>query len=291
VHKNYLASVAYAYITTPDRKYYSYQPIPMYLNNIWDTSAPARMIATGSSFWWAIQSTRPHQLQNFSSHAQPMAALIETEFWSTRTIVEDGHQFWRTYFAFDGKHDVIPTFVPIYQDAVLSSGYRATLRAQFVQLQRWAYGASDIPYVAVKGFFTKNNAPKFDVLLKWLRLTESHVSRATSPLILAGAAWAPILANPDGRDSIVAHQLPGIASILQTVALMGVPLMIYLSFTILPKRPKHYKFRRHILMLLQWVLLPPMSIIYGSLTALDSQTRLFLGKYLDKFVVTDKAVK
>jgi len=291
VHTNYLNSVAYAYITTPNRHNHSYQPIPMYLNNIWDTAAPARMIATGSSFWWSVQSTRPHQLRNFSSHAQPMTALLQTNYWSSRTIVEDGHQYWRTYFAFDGQHDVIPTFVPIYQDAVLSGSYRHTLKAQFIQLRRWAYGASDIAYVATKAFFTKNDVPKLDASLKLLRLVETHVSWATAPLILAGAAWAPILANPDGRDSIVAHQLPGIAALLQTVALLGVPVMIYLSFQILPKRPARYKRHRTFGMLIQWVLLPPLSIIYGAFTALYSQTRLLLGKYLDKFDLTEKHVQ
>ena len=38
--------------------------------------------------------------------------------------------------------------MPIYQDAVLSSTYVKTLKAQFIQLRRWAYGASDVPYVA-----------------------------------------------------------------------------------------------------------------------------------------------
>ena len=290
VHPNYLASVAYAFITRPNRNNLSYQPIPMYLNNIWDTAAPARIIATGSSFWWAIQSTRPHQLRNFSSHAQPMTALLQTDYWSVRTIVEDGHQYWRTYFALDGQHDVVPTYVPIYQDAVLSEDYRKTLKAQFTQLRRWAYGASDIAYVATKAFHTPNNINKGDAFLKFMRLVESHVSWATAPLILAGAAWAPILANPDGRDNIVAHQLPGIAALLQTVALFGVPAMIFLSFKILPDRPKRYTPRRNVFMLIQWILLPIVSIIYGALSAQNSQLRLFLGKYLDKFDLTEKNV-
>jgi hypothetical protein len=67
-------------------------------------------------------------LRNFSAHAQPMAALIDTDFWSVRTIVEDGHQYWRTWFRYDGKHDVYPIYVPIYQDAVLTDSYKRTLK-------------------------------------------------------------------------------------------------------------------------------------------------------------------
>jgi hypothetical protein len=37
------------------------------------------------------------------------------------------------------------------------------------------------------------------------------------------------------------------------------------------------------------VLMPVTSIVYGALAALNSQSRLFIGKYLDKFDVTEKA--
>jgi hypothetical protein len=65
----------------------------MFTNNIWDAPAPMRVIATGNSYWMLIQGLRQHMLRNFSAHAQPLASLIETDFWSRRTIVEDGHQF------------------------------------------------------------------------------------------------------------------------------------------------------------------------------------------------------
>jgi hypothetical protein len=44
-------------------------------------------------------------------------------------------------------------------------------------------------------------------------------------------------------------------------------------------------------MMLQWIYLPVTSIVFGSLAALNSQTRLMFGRYLDKFDVTEKAVK
>jgi hypothetical protein len=44
-------------------------------------------------------------------------------------------------------------------------------------------------------------------------------------------------------------------------------------------------------MVLQWLLMPVTSICYGSAAAITSQTRLLLGKYLDKFDATVKTVK
>lgn len=287
----YLSSVAYKFITTPERRYRSFQPIAMYINNIWDVPAPMRVLATGNSFWTILQSVRPHLLRNFSSHSQGMDSLIDMNFWSTRTIVEDGHQFWRSYFRYDGNYEVVPIHVPVYQDAVLSDTYRKTLKAQFVQFRRWSYGVSDVPYVGVRGFSRNRRVPFWDFLFKFIRLVEGHVSQATVSLILLFAARVPLLVNPNADKSIVAHQLPLIVSYAATIALSGIIVSIFFSMKMLPPRPAQYKKRRTVLMVLQWVLLPVVSIIYGSAASLYAQTRLMMKLYLDKFDVTEKVVR
>lgn len=287
-HKLYLPALTYTYCSTDDPRYVSYQPTPLFLNNIWDAPSAMRVIATGNSFWNVVLSLRPHMLRNFSSHAQSMAALIDTDFWSTRSIVEDGHQFWRTYFRYDGRHEVYPIFLPIYQDAVLSHTYLKTFKAQFKQIRRWAWGASDIAYVFEKGFRKGSKVPKFDMLMKFLRLMDSHISWATASLLLAFGALIPSLVNP---DNFIANQLPYIASMIQNLAIAGILVTIALSLRSLPPKPARYKRRRSVLMVLQWVLLPLTTITFNTLAALTSQTRLMLGIYLDKFDVTDKAVK
>lgn len=286
-HRNYLASLSYVYSMLPEPRYISLQPIPMFTNNIWDAPAPMRVIATGNTFWNVILSLRPHMLRNFASHAQSMQTIIDTDFWSVRTIVEDGHQFWRTYFRYDGKHEVYPLYLPIYQDAVLSNTYLKTLKAQFLQLRRWAWGASDIAYVADKGFFSANKVNKRDLLSKFGRLIESHISWATAPLILAFAAFIPALFNP---DSYAANQLPILVSRIQTVALTGIVITLFLSLKLLPPKPKRYKSHRTLFMVVQWVMLPVTTILFNAMAALNSQTRLLFGKYLGKFDLTDKAV-
>jgi hypothetical protein len=245
-----------------------------------------RVIATGNSFWMVVQGLRTHMLRNFSAHAQNMQTLIETDFWSVRTIVEDGHQFWRTYFRYDGNHQVFPVFLPIYQDAVLSNTLVKTLKAQFVQLRRWAWGASDIAYVAEMGYFRKNKVSKVDVTMKFLRLLEGHISWATAPLILAFSAFIPLLFN---SSDFAANQLPIIASRIQTLALLGIFVTLFFSLKTLPPKPARYKRRRTFFMLIQWVYLPVTTITYSSASAIYSQTRLMFGKYLGKFDVTDKA--
>lgn len=285
--KNYLNALSYVYLVAPDPIHKSYQPVSLYTNNIWDAPAPSRVLATGNSFFNLVISLRQHALRNFSSHAQPMAALIETDYWSVRTIVEDGHQFWRSYFRFDGKYRVLPLHIPIYQDAVLAETYIKTLKAQFVQLRRWTYGASDVAYVVDKGFFKPNKVPRSDLIAKTWRLLEGHVTWAVGPILVLFGGFIPSLFHP---KSYTANELPIIVSRVQTVALIIAIVTVFLALKTLPPKPARYKRHRSLFMVLQWVYLPLTSLVYNSFAAFYSQTRLLLGKYMSKFDVTEKAV-
>lgn len=285
--KKYLAALTYAYSSAPDPVRASFQPVSVYNNNIWDAPAPMRVLATGNSFFHIVQSMRPHILRNFSSHAQGMASLIQTDFWSVRTVVEDGHQYWRSYFRFEGDYRVYPLNIPIYQDAVMSDTYRRTIRAQFLQLRRWTYGASDIAYIIDKGFFHKNKVPRFGLWARTLRLTEGHVTWAAGPLLVLLGGFIPSLVHP---QSLAANELPLIVSRVQTFALIFALATVFICLRTLPPKPARYRRHRSLFMILQWAYLPITTFGFNSLAAFNSQTRLMLGKYIDKFDVTEKAV-
>jgi len=290
-HPTYFDYLTYEFVVNEDRKHMAFQPVAMFTNNIWDVPAPMRVVATGNTFWSIISSMRPHILRNFAAHSQPMEALVEMGFWSTRTVVEDGHQFWRSYFHFSGNYYVRALYVPIYQDAVLDVTYRKTLKAQFIQLRRWMYGASDIPYAATHIFTSKRNVPFWAGFLWFVRALDGYITAASISIIVAAGGWVPLLINQQAYRDVVAHQLPDVVSTVQQVALVGIIVMVFMSFQLLPPRPERYKRTRTIGMVLQWVLMPITAIAYLSLAALNTQTRLFIGRYLVKFDVTTKATK
>lgn len=290
--EGYLDYAAYEFIVRPDRQHYSYQPISIFTNNIWEASAPMRVVAMSNSFFNVVSTMRPHLLKNFASHSQPLAALIGMGFWSKRTIVEDGHQYWRSLFYFEGKYSVVPIHVPIYQDAVISETFRETLKAQFVQLRRWDYGASDVAYVGVR-LFDKKRRPgmKFWPLFpKFWRLLDGHVTLAIMAPIVAFGGWVPMLLNMSSRG-VVAWSLPNVVGLIQTVAALGLFVTVFVSLKMLPERPERLKNRSKWAMVVQWVLSPVIAIAYQSVAAFYAQTRLLTGKYMEKFDVTKKVVK
>lgn len=288
-HISYFDYVTYEYIVNEDRKHLAYQPIALFVNNIWDVPAPMRVVATGNTFWNIISSMRPHIMRNFASHSQPMDALVEMDWWSTRSIVEDGHQFWRSYFYFNGNYSVHPVYIPIYQDAVLDVTYRKTLKAQFIQLRRWMYGASDIPYIASHVFTKERTVPFVPAFVWFIRALDGYVTAGCVSIIVAFGGWVPLLLNNEAYRNVVAHQLPDAISVIQQIALIGLFVTVFVALAMLPPRPARYKRHRNIFMLLQWVLMPVVAIVYLSFAALNAQGRLFLGKYLTKFDVTTKA--
>ena len=289
-HKCYFDQVAYEFIVHEDRKRLAYQPVSIFTNNIWDAPAITRVVACTNSFWNLICTMRPHTLRNFASHSQPLDALVEMNFWSVRTIVEDGHQYWRSLFYFDGNFEVLPIRAPIYQDAVLSNTFFKTLKAQWIQLRRWDYGASDIAYVGEYLFSKERTVRLLSLVPKMVRLVDGHVTLAAFAPIVAFGGWVPLLFNIESRD-LLAHNLPVVVSYIQTAAMVSLFTSIILSIKMLPPRPKKYRSTRKILMILQWLISPMIAIVYSSMCAFYSQTRLLFGAYIEKFDVTDKIVK
>ncbi|MBQ8157016.1 hypothetical protein IJ102_01335 [Candidatus Saccharibacteria bacterium] len=289
-HKCYFDQVAYEYVVHEERQRMSFQPVSLFTNNIWDAPAVSRVVASTNSFWNLVCTMRPMDLRNFASHSQPLDALVGMNFWSVRTIVEDGHQYWRSLFYFDGDYEVLPIRAPIYQDAVLSDTLPKTLKAQWIQLRRWDYGASDVAYVADYMLSKQRKMKLSELLPRFVKLLDGHVTLAATAPIVALGGWVPLIFNFESRN-LLAHNLPTVVSYIQTFAMCLLFVSIGLSIKMLPPKPKRYRDSKRILMVLQWVISPIIAVVYTSFCALYSQIRLMLGFYMEKFDVTEKVVK
>jgi len=288
--KKYFSNLTYAFAIDPDPLHKSFQPLPMYFNNIWDVPTPMRLMAMSSSFWQMVVATQPHMLRNFSAHAQSLDALIQTDFWSRKTIVEDGHQFWRSYFAFDGNHQVVPIFAPIYMDAVLAETFFKTLQEQYLQQRRWSWGVSDIPFVFTR-MINDRKIPFFDKLYKAIMLFDSYYNWSTASFILAIVAWYPFVFSHSFMTSIYAYSFPVVYKLLLMLAWVGMITTLVISTILLPPN-KNRRWHPWFYLIKDWIINPIIlavtNVIFSAIPALDSQTRLMFKKYLE-FRVTVKS--
>ncbi|PIZ00352.1 hypothetical protein COY62_03015 [bacterium (Candidatus Howlettbacteria) CG_4_10_14_0_8_um_filter_40_9] len=287
-HKEYFGRVTYCYLLDGKNKHKTYQPVPLLFNNIWDTPAPNRIAAVGSSFWQIVEAMRPYRLRTFAAHTQSLETLVDTDFWALHSIVEDGHQFWRTYFRYGGDHEMVPLTIPVYQDAVLAETYWKTFKNQYLQRRRWAWGASDFPFI-VTHFMKEKKISFFEKIVQTFRHFSGGYSWATASFLIAGA-WVPLIFNNSFQDTVLAHNVTVYSSFVLRLAWAGIFLNVWIYLKLLPPRPKKYGLWRHFGMVWQWLLSPVVAIVLSSLPCLDSQTRLMLGKRLE-FWITPKVRK
>ena len=290
-HPQYLAALTYEYIIDPKRLQRSYQPLPMYHNNLWDTNAFVRIIVTGSSFWHIFQSTRTEGMVTFSSHSEPFDTLVKVDFWPLNMISEDSIIYWKCFTYYNGDYMVKPIYLPISLDAVLADGYWKTIVNQYKQKRRWAYGIENFP-VIMRAIFPNKKIGTIKKFKVGFEILEGHHSWATASFILAILGWLPLIIGGDEfNQSVLAHNLPSMTRLLMNLAMLGLIVSLSLSFLLMPPKPEKYSKWKYLYMVLQWVLVPITAPILGSIPAIDSQTRILLGKYFGEFWVTEKIRK
>ncbi|HHH12438.1 MAG TPA: hypothetical protein ENJ77_01025, partial [Candidatus Moranbacteria bacterium] len=286
VHPKYFSALTYAYISDPNRLRRAYQPIPVYHNNLWDTNAFVRVIVTSSSFWHMFQSTR-REMVTFSSHSEPFDTLVKVGFWPVNMISEDSVIYWKCVAYFHGDYEVTPIPLPVSLDAVLAETYWKTIKNQYKQKRRWAYGIENFP-VIMRAIWPDGKISRRRKAGIAFEMLEGHWSWATAPFLLMLLGWLPLIfGGAEFNESVLAHNLPIVTRILMTLAMIGLVFSMFLSLLRLPPRPAHHSRKRYIYMVAQWVLVPFLAPLTG-VPAIDSQTRLMLGKYFGEFWVTEK---
>lgn len=289
VNKNYFDYLTYAFLTAEKPYRSSYQPMPVYNNNIWDAPAISRVVAVADSFWQMVDASRPDRLITFSSHAMTLRALIEVDFWPVDAISDDSQIFFRCFLHYNGDYRTIPLFTNVSLDAMLDETYWRTLVGQYKQKRRWTWGVENFPYL-VTGCIGRP-IPFWKKALYIERMLESFYFRATASITIAILGWLPlILGGERFSEQVLAFNLPLWTRIIMQIATAFLVFSVYINMVIIPPRPLKYSRWRTMSMIAQWIFVPIVSTVFGSIPAIDSQTRLMFGRYMG-FWVTPKARK
>ncbi|MBX4191489.1 MAG: glycosyltransferase family 2 protein [Candidatus Doudnabacteria bacterium] len=290
VAKNYFAHLTFDFMTIDKPHQASYQPMPVFHNNIWDTPAVARVIAISSSFWQLVEASRPDRLVTFSSHSMSFKTLVDIGFWRRDLIPEDSYVFWQCFLHYNGDYRTHPLFTFVSMDAVLGDSYVDTLIAQYKQKRRWAWGAIQISLVFPQ-FYHNDKIPLWKRLLYGYRMVEGYYFWATASIMIAILGWLPLIFGGDRfGNSVLALNLPLMTRAIMSIATFFLIFSVYVSLVMLPKRPDGYSRWKSFSMIWQWIFSPIVSSVFGSFPAIDAQTRLMFGKYME-FWVTPKIRK
>lgn len=290
VDPQYFACLAYHFMACPDRARASFQPIPLYHNNIWEAPSFARVLETGSSFFLLIEATNPEKLVTFSSHSLSFQALVETGYWPVDMISDDSAIFWKAFIHFDGDYRVVPMYVTVSMDVVTGKTWWRTIRNIYRQKRRWAWGVENFPLVA-RAFLSSEKISRRDKVRHLFKLFESHVAWATWAFLLTFIGWIPALfAGREFSNSVLYYSSARITGIIFNLSLLSFFISIFLSWQLLPEVKTRHSFLKKLSYICEWVLVPFIATFLSAMPALDAQTRFALGKPL-RFQITEKSRK
>jgi len=287
VEKEYFGCLLYHYLTADNPLRCSYQPMPVYNNNIWYAPSFARIIEITSSYYQLIDSMRLEKFITFSSHSMSFKTLIDVGYWPVDKISDDSLIYWKAYLHYNGDYKVVPMYITVSMDVAYGKNLLQTLIVQYKQKRRWAWGIEVFPYVMLK--FRGNKAIPFKIKLrKAFHILDSHISWATWGIILTIISPLPIIFSANlFKGAVIGFNLPRITGVLFNLTNITILLWMILSLSLLPPRPKDLKFIASIKIFTQWLFVPFVTMLIGSTPALDAQTRLALGRYME-FAYTEK---
>ena len=284
VPPHYFSCLTYHFCLTPDRVRASFQPIPVYHNNIWSAPGIARVLEVGSSLFQLIEATNPDKLVTFSSHSMSFQALAEVDYWPVDMISDDSAIFWKAYLHFEGDYRVVPMYTTLSMDVVAERDWLTTLRGLYKQKRRWAWGVENFPLI-VRGFLRSRRIPLREKIAHTAKMFEAHVAWATWGFMLTAFNWLPgLVAGREFSNTVMYFTAPRISAMIFNLAGLAFITTIVLSQLLLPAPPS----RRPLLLRLrhaaEWLLIPFITLFFGALPALDAQTRLMLGRRMEFWV-------
>jgi hypothetical protein len=285
LHPQYFAYITHEFCTVDDALTSIWQPIPVFLNNLWRVPAAVRVMATAATQWQMFLHQNPHRLVMFSSYTTSMRLLDDVGYWDSDVIPEDSRFFWKSFFRFGERLHVRPAFMRVFGDAPRARSYASTHASQYNQIKRWAWGASDVPYVTLR-MLEHPEIPWRLRARRYMNLVFNHLTWTTLPMLLFFGGALPALIDLDYSLTTEAFWIGWATAAILTFTLLNTLVLIKVDSSMCPK-PREWPWWRRRYAELQLFLYPIVGLALSVIPALEAQTRLMFGAYLE-YTVTEK---
>lgn len=284
-HPKHFAALAFKFLDNPNRYKTFWQPAYMFYNNIWRVPAITRAQYSIMSIINLSQQSRKDRLINTANYALSFKLLHQVDYWDPDKIPEDWGIFFKAFYNAGGKVEVEPIYLPLLADAPQSTTTWRTLKSQYSQIQRWAWGVSDDVWI-IKNYLI-SDVPFWDKTTRLKTVLWTHFLWPVNWFIITVGLTLPSLLNPAFARTALGYTVPKLSSFVLTLALVFLVVMLTIDYLHKPARPKDFPLWRAILTPLEFLLMPVAGFFFGALPGLDAHTRLMLGKYIE-YKVTEK---
>ena len=285
-HPNHFAALSFKFLDNPNRYEHFWQPAVLFYNNIWSLPAITRVVNTLNSIWNLSLLARKDRLINAQNYSLSFKLLDRAGYWDADKIPEDWGIFFKALFEVGNGVEVEPIYLPLFADSAQSTTTWKTLKLNYEQLRRWAYGVSDTPWM-IKNYFTKKNVSFWDKTTRMVYALWSHFMWPVNWfLITVGITLPTLVFNPAFGRTTLGYMVPKISSFVLTISLVFLLTTLVVDYFYKPKLEKNYLWRV-ITTPFEFILMPIAGFFFSALPGLDAHTRLMIGKYLE-YKVTEK---
>jgi cellulose synthase/poly-beta-1,6-N-acetylglucosamine synthase-like glycosyltransferase len=289
IHPKYFSNLAYQFLKQENRYLRFWQGALVFYNNIWRVPMFVRVVHTIYSISGVAELMRPKSNFNYSTYSLSWRLLEESGFWDVDVVSEDWHLFFKAFFSHKGLVDLESIYLPLYADAVEGQTYWQTFVAQYSQNRRWAWGVTDISYAVTQFLARRKEISLGNFALRFISALQQHLLWPVTWWILTLGATIPPLINSNFSDTALGFYLPKVSGIILTATMIFIVSVIIIDWLLRPPKPADYKKRFIPLNFLQYLLLPVVGFLFGSLPGMDAHTRLIFGKRIE-YKATEKFV-
>lgn len=287
IHPKYFSNLTYQFLKNENRYLRFWQGALVFYNNIWRVPMFVRVVHTIYSISGVAELMRPKSAFNYSTYSLSWKLLEETDFWDVDVVSEDWHLFLKAFFSHKGLVELESIFLPLYADAVEGQTYWQTFVAQYSQNRRWAWGVTDISYAVTQYMSRRKEVPLTNFALRFIAALQQHLLWPVTWWILTLGATIPPLFNKNFADTALGFYLPQVSGVILTTTMVFIVSVIIVDWLLRPPKPADYKKRYLPFNFLQYLLLPVVGFLFGSLPGMDAHTRLIFGKRIE-YKATEK---
>lgn len=280
---NYYAYVTYEFVTTKDSEYKFFNAAMVFYNNIWRLPFYARVKNSMSTIVSSSRLARPDKLIPFSTYTTTFWLIREIGFWTPWVTPEDFHLFLKAQFKFGSIVSTKPIFLRIMSDAAEGKGHRDTIKNNYMQERRWAWGISD------DGWVLQNVLLRFwrlDLvsIYRGLHSVFDHIAAPVIGVLLIVGGNIPPLVNPQFNSTVLGARLPQVSSSIITLSIAFMVIIIIMDLFYKPRRTGIWYPVGLTLQVAEWLFLPIASFFLAVLPGIEANTRLLFGRYLEYYV-------
>jgi cellulose synthase/poly-beta-1,6-N-acetylglucosamine synthase-like glycosyltransferase len=281
LHPHYLAAVAVRLLEAPAATRHFFQGALLLVNNIWDVHAPIRVL---SAFWTFTYVTGVTHYQRMTTavYSATLRLLDEANYWDPRVVAEDGHIFFRSFFALKGRVDITPIYLPVCLDAVRAPRLGDALRIQYRQMMRWAWTVSNLPYIADQAA-RHSEIPLRRKLEKCVPYFEGLLIIPASWFVITFGVLLPPLINPMVPTLVFGIPLATLAPLILAPTVLGVIVALAINLKLRAIYAPHRKpasWLQRFGHIAEWLLLIFSAVFYFGVPYAQAYWRLLRGNDL-----------